>query len=241
MKEEKEIEQYIADAIMGRPYGFSVKDKHFYLYPLTLGKMCLLQRQIEKLEINQKNMQIDVSLEALRLAKEKKDDCLTIICYHTCKTPDELFDTLLVSDRKQFFEKELTEEDIAALMIIVLTSEKTSMLIKHLGIDKEQERVADIMRIKEKENNNNVTFGGKSQFGTLIDSACERYGWTKEYVVWGIDFTSLRLMLADKVNSIYLSDEELKKIPRNLLVTNSAKIQADDPKNKELIKSMNWK
>ncbi len=239
--EKKDIEQYLADTIMGRPYGFSVGEQHFFLYPVTLGKMYVLQRQIEALQINQQNIQRDVSIEALRLVKEKKEECLTIICYHTCKTPQELFDNALISDRINTFEKELSEEDIAALMIMILTTDKTNIFIKYLGIDKEQDRMSAIVRIKERGNKNNITFGGKSVYGTLIDVACERYGWTKEYVVWGIDYTSLRLMLADKINSMYLTDDDLKKIPRHLLISSASTVKADDPKNREVIKNMNWK
>lgn len=59
---------------------------------------------------------------------------------------------------------------------------------------------------------NNQSFGGKTIFGSLIDIACKTYGWTKKYVVWGIDLISLRMMLADTVNSVYLSDDEAKAL-----------------------------
>lgn len=239
MKED--IEQYIADAIIERPYGFSVGNEHFYLYPVTLGKIFLLQRLIEALEVNQKNLQVDVSAETLRLAERKKDVCLTIIAYHTCKTSDEIHDSLLIANRKELFAKEFTKEDVAALMMIVLSSDKTSLFMKHLGIDKEQDRLAIVMRMKSGGDKNNLTFGGVSQFGSLLDAACERYGWTKEYVVWGIDYTSLRLMLADKITSVYITDEERKKLPASVLNKNEETIKADDPKNKALIQSMDWR
>lgn len=238
-EEDREIEQYLSDAIMGRPQGFSIGERHFSLYPLTLGKMQILQRQIESLDINQQTLQENVSVEALRLAEEKQDVCLTIIAYHTCKNADEVFDNILVSERKALFKKEMSNEEIASLMLIVLSSDKTALFFKHLGIDKEQERMNTVMRIKNKGDKNNITFGGKSIYGTLIDAACERYGWTKEYVVWGIDFTSLRLMLADKVNSIYLTDEEAKKVPASVKNPRVETIKATK-ENMEDIKKMDW-
>ena len=238
--EKKDIEQYFADAIMERPYGFSVSGQHFFLYPVTLGKLYLLQRQLENIEINAELIQKDVSLEALRLAKEKKDECLMIICYHTCKTKEEVFDTLLIEERKDLFEKELSYEDIAALMIIVLTSDKTNLFIHHFGIDKEQDRMNTVNRIKNEGSKNNLVFGGKTQYGTLIDMACERYGWTKQYVVWGIDYTSLRLMLADKVNSMYVTDDEYKKLPASVKNANEDIIKPTK-ENMEAIMNMNWK
>lgn len=57
-----------------------------------------------------------------------------------------------------------------------------------------------------------MSFCGKTIYGTLIDAACAKYGWTKEYVVWGIDLLSLRMMLADAINTVYLSDEDMKAL-----------------------------
>lgn len=238
--EKRDIEQYFADTIMGRPYGFSVGERHFALYPVTLGKMFLLQRQTAMLGIVEENIQRDVSLEALRLAKEKRRECLTIICYHTCSSPDEIFDNALVTDRIGMFDRELSEEDIAALMIIVLTADKTNMFMSHYGIEKEQERMGIVMRTKSKDDKNNLVFGGKTIYGTTIDAACERYGWTKEYVVWGIDYASLKLMLSDKVNSVYCTDEELKKIPAPVKSKDQSVIKAEKG-NMNKILNMDWR
>jgi len=240
-EDKKDIEQYVAYTLMGRPYGFSVGDRHFALHPVTLGKMYLLQPCIDSLGIDPQNVQRNLPMEALRLAGEKKDACLTIICYHTCKTKDEVEDTAMLAERKALFERELSEEDIAALMIILLSSDRTAVIMKHFGIDKEQDRLAEVLRIKARDDKNNLTFGGKSVFGSLIDTACERYGWTKDYVVWGIDYTSLRLMLADKVNSIYCTDEEMKRIPARFRYNSDAILNADGRQAMELIRQMSWR
>ena len=239
MDDKKIIEQDVADAVMERPYGFAVDGHRFYLYPVTLGKMYLLQRQVENLNINKKNLEIDISMEALRLAKEKKSICVKIICYHTCKTKEEIFDTILLSLREKLFNS-LSDEDIAALMIKVLTADKTSIFMSHLGIDKEKDKLATVMRIKRKSDKNNLSFGGKSVFGTFIDAACERYGWTKQYVVWGIDYASLRLMIEDKITSVYLSDEELKKLPASVK-NKDMEIIRPTKENMQDIINMGWK
>ncbi len=202
--------------------------------------MFLLQRQLEGLGINPKNLETEASLECLRLAKEKRKECLTIITYHTCKTQEEIFDANLVAERKATFERDLSDDDIAALMILCLTSEKTSQFIRHLGIDKEQDRMNMVLRVKSRSSKNNLTFGGKSQFGSLIDAACERYGWTKQYVVWGIDYTSLRLMLADKVTSVYCSDDELKKLPASVRNANEDVIRPTKENMKQIL-DMDWR
>lgn len=240
MDEKERIELEIADAIMGRPYGFAVEDRHFYLYPVTLGKMFLLQRQIEELGINEINLSFNVSLEALRLVRDSRDTCLSILTYHTCKTKEEVFDDVANEEKKTFLDKGLTDDELASLMILVLTKDRTEGYIRHLGIDKENDSMQTVMRVKAKSDKNSLSFGGKSRFGTLIDMACERYGWTKDYVVWGIDYTSLRLMLADKIVTVYISDEERKKLPASLLGKDDDVIKASK-ENMEKIMSMDWR
>lgn len=238
-KNDKEIESYLADTIMERPYGFSVGEQHFFLYPVTLGKMYLLQRQMENLDINEKSLRMNVSLEVLRLAREKKDECLTIICYHTCKTKDEVFDAMLMAERKALFAKEMSDEDIAALMIIVLTTDRTEEVIRHFKIDKEKDKLRIISEVKEKSDKNSLTFGGNTIYGTFIQPLIEM-GLTYEEIVWQRSYANLKLLLADKTASVYLSEEEMKKIPA-WVKTGTKTIKADDPKNKEIIKNSSWK
>ena len=47
--------------------------------------------------------------------------------------------------------------------------------------------------------------------------AKDHYGWTMEYVVWGISLINLNMLMADKVVSVYLSKEESRKaaVPQN--------------------------
>lgn len=233
----KDIEQYITDTVIGRPYGFSVRGRRFYLYPVTLGKLYILNEYISQLSVNAELLEKNIMVESLRLAMEQRKLCISIISCLTCKDKDEVFDNQHINKRKQFFEDRLTKEDIASLMIIVLSMDKTNMFIQHYGIDKEQDRMDAVMRVKDK--GSSLVFGGKSVFGTLIDAACERYGWTKEYVIWGIDYTSLRMMLADKITSVYLTDEEKNKLPMNLR-NPEEEIIIPTKENMERIKSMNW-
>lgn len=234
----KEIESFLADTIIERPYGFSVGEEHFYLYPVTLGKMFLLQRQVEGLGIDMGILQRDVSVEALRLAREKREECLSVICYHTCRTKEELFDVSLQEQRKSVFRSGLDEEDIAALMITVLTNDRTDQFIKHLGISREQERMRIISEAKRRDDST-VTTGGKSIYGSFICPLLEA-GLSWNEIVWERSYTNLRMMLADKPVSIYLTEEERKRIPAWCLGDGKT-IKADDPRNREIIRQMNWK
>ena len=210
-EQKKEIEQYLADTIMERPYGFTVGETHYCLYPVTLGKMYVIQRHIENLSINSQGLQTDLSLEALRLVKENREECLHIIYFHICRTKEEVFDTKRLLNTVDMFNTEMSDEDIAALMIIVLSSDRTEMFIKHLGIDKEQADMKKVMDVKQKSDKNNFTFGGVSIYGSFIHPLIE-LGMSWDEILWERSYTNLRLLLADKVNSIYVTDEERKKI-----------------------------
>lgn len=199
----------LADAIIERPQGFQIGHRQFYLYPVSLGKMYLLARLVDSLEVKKENLKVNPFLEALRLVREKRDVVCRLIAYHTCRTKEEVFNNVLIKQRTNLLAKE-SDSDLTTVLIMVLQSEKTSVYIKKLGIDKEQERLHKVMKVKDTKNV--LSFGGQSIYGTLIDAACDRYGWSYDYVVWGISYTSLRLMLADCIKTITLSDKERKKV-----------------------------
>ena len=135
-----------------------------------------------------------------------------------------------------------TEEDLATLLIVILTKDNIESFKNYLGITKENERMRKVADAKKKaqKSQNDFGFGGKSIYGTLIDTACERYGWSYDYVLWGISLINLQLLLADRVQNIYLTDEEKKKVPAGLL-NGGDTINADDKSNMEKILAMNWR
>lgn len=237
MDEEKYLNMDIADAIIERPQGFSVGNRHFYLYPVTLGKMYLLQRLMDSLEVNTNIIAVNPYLEAIRLVKTKREECCQLITYHTLRTKKEVFDYELVEDRIKFFNENADEEDMATILIMLLTAEKTHIYMKHLGIDKENERFSRAN--KARKDTGSVNFGGKSIYGSLLDYACERYGWTLDYVVWGISHTNLQLLMADSVKTLYMTKEEMRKA--RISGNDNDVIKADSPDAWERIKQMDWK
>ena len=64
MDKEKQLELDIADTIIDRPKGFSVGRRHFYLYPVSLGKMYLEKRIISNLNINIELLQANPYIES---------------------------------------------------------------------------------------------------------------------------------------------------------------------------------
>lgn len=48
--------------------------------------------------------------------------------------------------------------------------------------------------------------GGNSPWGSIIDAAAARYGWTYDYIVWGVSYINLQMMLYDQITEIYTGD-----------------------------------
>lgn len=244
---DKYIDMNIDDALIEKPHCFGVEtegkgERHFYLFPVTLGKLHLLKRHMDNLEIDFNMLAINPCTEALRLATTKKEECCRILTYHTLKKKRDIFDYLLVEERVKFFGEHLTYEELAAVILVILTKDNIDKFKAHLGIAKENERMRKVAEAKKKaqKSQNDFSFGCKSIYGTLIDTACERYGWSYDYVMWGISLINLQLMLADRMQNIYLTDDEKKKVSAGLL-DGGETINADDKANMEKILSMNWR
>lgn len=237
MSERKvNIDEEILEALMERPYGFTINGKRYYLYPVTLGKSILLSRLMRELDIDAELLAKNPSLEALRVVSAHRDVAILIIVYCTAKDKQEVFDNAIIEKYQSFFSENLSDEEVAQLLLIIYQYDKTASFIRHLGLDRDQKEQAKISKLKNK-NGNTIMFGGKSIYGSLISVACEKYGWTLDYVVWGISLVNLRMMLADSVNSIYLSDDE-KKSAR--LTAGQEIVNMDNPDNWAKIKSMKW-
>ena len=229
MTDDEKIDIEIADAVMERTYPFKVGKKQFYLYPVTLGKMYLLQRLTDDLNINYDTLKLNMNLEMLRLATEEKKKVCTILAYHTCKNKEQIHSPKIIAERTNLFEQEASNEDLASILILLLTKDKADAYMKHLGIDKELERLRKVSAFKSKSSKNTLNFGGKSIYGSFIAPLIEM-GLSYEEIVWERSYTNLRMLLADKVNSVYLTDEELDKIP-NELKDNGTAMDASNPNN----------
>lgn len=227
------IEESVENALLAIPVPFSVDGTELYLYPKTLGKVFLLNRLRKQLEISEKFAHTDPYAESLRVCSEKKDIVLRMIAYCTMPTKQDVFDESGIKDRMSFLKKHLSNEDLATLFLSIIAEDDVPMLEKHFDISKDDENKRKIAKVKESKSS--VTFGGHSIWGILIDFACQRYGWTVEYVVWSVSYTNLMMMYHDRIESIYLSEEERKKLGYGF---DDEIINADDPKNQELIRKI---
>lgn len=230
--ESREIYNELTDAVIERPVSFSVGKESMNLYPASLGKMYLVARLLDSMNVSQKRLSEDPFSEAARLCRYHKENVARLIAFYTVKDRESHFDHELINHRCSVLST-LDEEELTTLLMVVLTQDSSDKFIKEYGIDKERQTVQKILKYKR--DKGNLSFGGRTVYGTLIDSACERYGWSFDYVVWGISYTNLRMITADSVVSMYLSKEDMKKLH---VSADREVIDASDPKNFERIKAM---
>ena len=221
----------IAYTIFERPVGFNIGSQQFYLYPPTLGITYHLARLFKSLEADARLISANPYLEAIRLCTEKKEIVCRILSNYTFNRKEDVFDGIKVEARAKELS-ELAAEELATIFTIVLSGDNTEEFIKYFGIDKERLERSRIAAVKK--DNSSVTFGGNSTYGTLIEFACQRYGWTMDYVMWGISYANLKMLMADAITTIYLSEEDRKLLGKGA----GEVINADDPRNRELIRRM---
>lgn len=200
----------IIDAVLALPQSFSMGDKQLNIYPASLGVSLRAQIVMEQLRINRALLMKNRNAEALRIAQAQPNEVLELIAYYTL-TGEQHQDATQLKQRITELSEGLSVEDMATLLLTILDQDQTAELLKILQIEQDRAEQQRIYDTRDKKSGTTVTFGGHSLFGQMLDRAAERYGWSKQYIVWGIDATSLRLMLEDAINSAYLSADEAKK------------------------------
>lgn len=209
----KELEHDLADVIIEKPFEFTVGRKHLRLYPVTLAKTLMLGRYMDELDIDTDLLDRNPYLEAIRLVHRHRDLCATIIAIHTApNTYRDLFDLQALRVRRNLLKK-AGSEDLATLLVIALTSDKTAVLSSHFGITEERERMAAVARAKK--SRNSLSFGGKTIFGSFI-APLHEMGYSDSEILYERGYSYLRMMLADKMTEVYLTDEELEGLPASV-------------------------
>jgi hypothetical protein len=209
-KAEK-LQRLIADAALALPQAFTAGKHQLYIYPATLGSSMIIQSMVADLPINRALYKVDSDAEKLRLVRYYRSDIANIVAKATLATKKEHADPQLWRKRAAIINEYATDEELAAMFDIVIDTDHSEPIIEGLGIDREQDQLREINRVKESRSKSvTKVYGGHSVFGLMLDRAAERYGWTKDYIMWGIDYTSLKLMLTDSLNSVYMSADEAK-------------------------------
>ena len=125
---DKELDERVADAIMERPTVFEVDGEAYYVYPMTLGKMLLLRRLMERMEINVKALASNVTLELMRVVNKNKGECCSLLAYMTARNDYyDVFDHLAYMKRMTAFNA-LDDGDLVSLLTLILSGDRTEYM-----------------------------------------------------------------------------------------------------------------
>lgn len=190
------------DTLIELPIEYKVNGQTFSLYPPSLGCTILINRTTAR-GITQE----DLVYEMLAICSfENRSDAVK----HS-----------VLRNRINELKQASIEELLPIYTMFAEWGQDQEKFTKYYHLDTEQRYMQRATQAKDRDGGS-LVFNGKSIYGTLIDVACERYGWTLDYVLWGISLINLNMLMADKVVSVYLSKEESKKaaVPQNRNIVN---------------------
>lgn len=236
-KEEKpniNIDACVEETILEMPISFSLDGHYFYIFPPSVGIVFLTQPLMRELHLNKDLFIIREEFEYVRIAIEQREKLLRLVAIHSFGNRHDAIYEDKVLQRMSELEP-IEAADLAAIFSTLLRwMTYQEQFIKHFCIDTERKQKEKISEFKKKDSSS-VTFGGRSIFGSLLDMACERYKWRLDYLLWEISATTLNMMLADSITTMYLSKDDAKKCG---VSTDGIVIKMDDPRNKEKIKQL---
>ena len=211
-KEDKDIEALLADIITARPHEVRVGGKALLIYPVTLAKTFMLRPWMDALKLDSDIMRADPFVECLRIAGTQPDIVAHILTIHTAPNSyNDLHDSIAAEERYRLLYT-VKPEHLAGLLMVVLTQDNTEQIARYLGIEDEQKKLREVMKVRKGHEKNNKNYGGVSVFGSFIGQLKEM-GYNDDEILFERPYSYLRLMLADKVTNIYLSDEDLESLP----------------------------
>ena len=209
--DDKELEAALADIITARPHEVRIGDKSLLLYPLTLAKTYILRPWMDALDFSPAGMRVNPYVECLRTAEKRLDIVARILSIYTAPNSfKDLHDSRATEDRYQLLLT-VKPEHLASLLMIVLTQDRTEQFERFLGIEDEQKKLKEILKVRKDHGKYNRNYGGVSIFGSFIGQLKEM-GYNDDEILFERPYSYLRLMLADKVTNIYLSDEDLESL-----------------------------
>ena len=208
---ERKTEYAIGDTVIGRPHGFLIGGQRFRLYPLTLGKMIVLRPYMDEVGLDVFTREPNPYLSVLKLVKADKKLCAMILSIHTAdNSKGDLFDDEAMERRRDTFVNDLADNDLAALLAMALTGDKTKEIMEYLGMGEEQARISEAVRAKDS-SRNTLHFGAKGIFGSFINPLKEM-GYSISEILFECSYSFLQLVLMDRHVSMYMSDDEISRM-----------------------------
>lgn len=247
-QEKESIEKLFTETLIEMPLTFSVgtgaEKKYFNLWPKSIGMRMLLDRLMAQLGLIEENIKVNPMLEAMRVCQEKDDIVLRMIAISTASNKKQVYDEPRTQRCIRLFREGLTLEDMATLLLHIVQDDNVAIekIKKHYGIDREQRKREAVAKVRKKSAKGTISIGGSTIYGSLVTFCCEKFGMTIDEALWEVSYASLMLMYADYPDSVYLSDDEFKRLPSWAKQgRDDARINGDDKEELiRAIKSQSW-
>lgn len=223
----------IINVLLERPTNINISGRSFRIMPISLGKSLLMSKYASLIKFDGQRVQRDPLAELVHACQSSRSAVSQLLAIYVTDKRSLILDDDYINDTAQFISDNLNDAEMATLLQMYFDQPSISYYMKLLGIDKERDKLHKIQKVKD--NSNSVQIGGVSMFGTIIDAACQKYHWTYDYVVWGISYMSLQLMMADSVQTIYLNDKERAKAH---ISTDGINLSGDNKEQVELMKKL---
>lgn len=214
--------------LLEKPLCLKIGSKRFRLYQPTLGKLMLQQGMLE--EITGDGYEEGLENEMIRtlvMVERHREKVCELLALYSFRDSKDCLDPYRIEDRAAEFS-ELETSELATILTALLAMPSAGRLMREMGIDKENERKKTILQAKDTKGS--VVCGGATLYGGVIDHVMQRYGWSLQYTLWGISAANLQLLTSDEQVSLYLTEDEQKNIPQQVIAGRDA-IDASDPKN----------
>lgn len=208
-----------------RPLPLRIGGRSYYIHPPSLGKSLLVSALLARLGVDAAAASRGPA--GLLAAVEADEEAALRLCAMILsRSRAELLDEAHLEALRADLRANTDAAGRVEILHAYLTHRPAAHWMRALGIDRERRRLDKIMRAKDR--SSSVAVGAVTVFGSLIDAACQRYGWTYEYTVWGVSLVSLQLMLADAQQVVFLTDKERRRAG---VSTDGVRLDADDPAN----------
>lgn len=218
-------DKLLLDTLLDRPLHILIQGQAYALRPPTLGAILLAEEALHRGGVWDITQGLETEQRVALLIERSPRSAAEYLAYHLLPR-GVAQDEVAAGGLATKLEDALGASELAALLLLALERDPLPRLIQDLGI---AEDVAQRQRAQRQrgELDGWLTTGGRSIYGAIIDPLAERYGWQLDYILWGVSYANLRLLLADQITSTYLGEGGGGRM-----------IRADDPANEALLEQL---
>lgn len=195
----------LIETVKGLPMEFEAGGKPRKLYPATLGSVMMQGPLYGRLGLTESGLGREGAGELLAGVRRDREAACMIIAISSGRGYGHASDGAGLRALAEEYGRDLGDEEIAEVLFAVMGMARAEEVMAESGIMEDLKLKGRVSEIK---GGDGVSIGGRTVYGQLIGPVCRNYGWKPEEVVWDIPLTQLRLLLADEVSTVWLSDEE---------------------------------